>query len=55
MCLAYLAGKAQLRKSVTGSEGLVGLYGEVADNGWVRVQGELWKAPGSKLLSWEPG
>ena len=50
VCLAYLAGKAQLRKSVTGSEGLVGLYGEVADNGWVRVQGELWKAPGSEAF-----
>lgn len=46
--LAYLAGKAQLTKSVTGSEGLVGLYGDVVGGGWVRVNGELWKAPGSE-------
>lgn len=48
VCLAYLAGKAQMAKSVTGSEGLVGLYGETVGGGWVRVHSELWKAPGSE-------
>jgi membrane protein implicated in regulation of membrane protease activity len=29
-----------------GAESMVGERGEVTDDGWVRVQGELWKARG---------
>lgn len=40
--VAYLAGKAQLKKSATGQEGLIGSFGVVVDATRVRVLGELW-------------
>ncbi|MGD8563268.1 MAG: nodulation protein NfeD [Desulfarculaceae bacterium] len=48
--VAYLAGRAQLKKSVTGMEGLVGEKGVVFDSGRVRVQGELWRARSREAL-----
>lgn len=40
--VAFLAGRAQLKKSVTGSEGLVGSRGRVVDQTRVQIMGELW-------------
>ncbi len=51
--VAYLAGKAQLRKGVTGLEGLQGARAVVVDATRVRVQGELWRYRGPAGL--EPG
>ena len=34
------------RRPAVGVEALVGLVGERADDGWVRVNGELWRARG---------
>jgi|SRR6266700_1235921 len=36
-----------------GPESMVGERGEITDDGWVRVQGELWHARGASRL--EPG
>src|SRR5436305_11006392 len=36
-----------------GAEAMVGERGEVTEDGWVRVQGELWQARGAGQL--EPG
>ncbi len=33
-------------RPVVGAEALVGLVGEMTDDGWVRVNGELWRARG---------
>ncbi|MBU1157180.1 MAG: hypothetical protein KJ921_15095, partial [Proteobacteria bacterium] len=41
--VAYVAGRAQLAKSVTGREGLLGSAGVVVDAGRVRLLGELWR------------
>ncbi|MBU1274290.1 MAG: ATP-dependent Clp protease proteolytic subunit [Proteobacteria bacterium] len=51
--VAYVAGKAQLAKSVTGQEGLVGSVGVVVDAGRVRLLGELWSFTSPQPL--EPG
>ncbi|MCB2193014.1 MAG: nodulation protein NfeD [Deltaproteobacteria bacterium] len=51
--VAFLAGKAQLSKAVTGQEGLVGAAGVVVDAGRVRLMGELWRYNSSESL--EPG
>lgn len=51
--VAYLAGRAQLAKSVTGREGLVGSVGVVVDAGRVRTLGELWSYTSDRPL--EPG
>lgn len=51
--VAYLAGKAQLAKSVTGREGLLGTAGVVVDAGRVRLLGELWRYESNEPL--EPG
>jgi membrane-bound serine protease (ClpP class) len=55
--VAYLAGRAQLKKSVTGQEGLIGSRGVVVDQSRVRVLGELWGfksqaplAPGQEVV-----
>ncbi|KIX12174.1 NfeD family protein [Dethiosulfatarculus sandiegensis] len=48
--LAYLAGKAQMTKSITGMEGLVGEKGVVTSPGKVRIMGELWRARGTEGL-----
>jgi membrane-bound serine protease (ClpP class) len=44
--LAYLAGKAQLKQSDTGQEGLMGETAVVVDAARVMVMGELWNAEG---------
>ncbi|MCB2227392.1 MAG: nodulation protein NfeD [Desulfarculaceae bacterium] len=49
--VAYLAGKAQLAKGVTGLEGLVGARAEVVDDTRVRVLGELWRYRGPSGLA----
>ena len=36
------------RRPAVGVETLVGAVGEATDDGWVRVQGELWRAPGAE-------
>jgi membrane-bound serine protease (ClpP class) len=51
--IAYLAGKAQLVKSITGMEGLIGETGVVIGSGKVRVMGEIWRASGADGL--DPG
>lgn len=51
--VAYLAGKAQMAKSVTGKEGLLGAHGVVVDARRVRVLGELWSFTSDQSL--EPG
>ncbi len=51
--VAYVAGRAQLAKSVTGQEGLLGSEGEVVDAGRVRLLGELWRYTSPQPL--EPG
>ncbi|MCF8032944.1 MAG: nodulation protein NfeD [Desulfarculaceae bacterium] len=49
--VAYLAGKAQLAKGVTGVEGLVGTRAVVVDATRVRLLGELWRYQGPKGLA----
>jgi membrane-bound serine protease (ClpP class) len=48
IALVRLVLQAQRRRALTGAEGLVGLRGEAATElepeGWVSVQGELWRA-----------
>jgi membrane-bound serine protease (ClpP class) len=48
IALVRLVLQAQRRRALTGAEGLVGLRGEAATDlepeGWVSVQGELWRA-----------
>lgn len=48
IALVRLVLQAQRRRALTGAEGLVGLRGEAATElepeGWVAVQGELWRA-----------
>ena len=51
--VTWLAMRAQLRKTSTGSEGLVGQKGVVVSPGQVQVVGELWKAKSAQPL--EPG
>jgi len=51
--VAYVAGRAQLAKSVTGREGLLGSSGVVVDAGRVRLLGELWRYTSDRPL--EPG
>ncbi len=51
--VAFLAGRAQLSRTQTGLEGMVGQEGVVVDHKRVRVMGELWLAEGIKDL--EPG
>jgi len=51
--VAFLAGKAQLAKGVTGLEGLVGSRAVVVDASRVRLKGELWQYRGPVGL--EPG
>ncbi|MCF8097862.1 MAG: nodulation protein NfeD, partial [Desulfarculaceae bacterium] len=51
--VAYVAGRAQLAKSVTGREGLLGSAGVVVDAGRVRLLGELWRYASDRPL--EPG
>jgi membrane protein implicated in regulation of membrane protease activity len=34
------------RRPAVGAEALVGMIGDVTDDGWVRVNGELWRARG---------
>lgn len=62
--VAWLAGRAQFRKSITGAEGLVGQVGRVRTDGRVLVAGELWRAasegplrPGQevRVVKLEPG
>ena len=48
--VALLAGRAQLRKGITGLEGLVGEKAVVLDPGRVRVMGEIWRAQGADHL-----
>jgi membrane protein implicated in regulation of membrane protease activity len=36
-------------RAKVGPEAMVGEQGEVTEDGWVRVQGELWKAQGVGL------
>jgi membrane protein implicated in regulation of membrane protease activity len=36
------------RRSVVGAGALVGLVGDVDDDGFVRVNGELWRVRGAK-------
>lgn len=40
-------------KPRAGPEAMVGERGEITEDGWVRVQGELWKAQGTERF--EPG
>jgi membrane protein implicated in regulation of membrane protease activity len=35
------------RRPAVGAEALVGLVGEMTDENWVRVNGELWRARGA--------
>ena len=35
------------RRPVVGAQALVGLHGEIDDDGWARVNGELWRARGA--------
>ena len=51
--VTWLAMRAQLRKTSTGSEGLVGQKGVAVSPGQVQVVGELWKAKSAQPL--EPG
>jgi membrane-bound serine protease (ClpP class) len=48
IALVRLVLQAQRRRALTGAEGLVGVRGEAASElepeGWVSVQGELWRA-----------
>jgi len=48
IALVRMVIAAQRRQATTGSEGMVGLHGrsdtELAPEGWVRVQGETWRA-----------
>ncbi len=48
--VAWLAGRAQLRRSVTGQEGLIGQRAVVLDSGRVRVLGEIWRAESAEPL-----
>jgi len=48
--VTWLAMRAQLRKTSTGSEGLLGQRGVVVAPGRVRVLGELWRARSGKPL-----
>jgi len=48
--LLGFALKARKRKVVTGHEALVGVTGVVQDEGWIKVEGELWKAHSSVPL-----
>jgi membrane protein implicated in regulation of membrane protease activity len=36
------------RRPAVGAEALVGMIGEMADEEWVHVNGELWRARGAK-------
>ena len=35
------------RRAIVGLEALVGVVGEMTDDDWVRVNGELWRAHGA--------
>jgi membrane-bound serine protease (ClpP class) len=55
--VAFLAGRAQFSKGVTGMEGMVGARGQVVDKTRVRILGELWSyesqaplAPGQEVV-----
>jgi membrane-bound serine protease (ClpP class) len=55
--VAFLAGRAQIRRALTGSEGLVGQTAVAAGPDKVNLQGELWRAraetplaPGQKVV-----
>ena|SRR5438105_1289212 len=39
------------RRPAIGAEALVGAIAEVADDGWVRVHGELWRARGAEGMT----
>jgi membrane-bound serine protease (ClpP class) len=49
--LVRLVLEAQRRKATTGEAGMIGLVGEIAENGWVRVAGELWRAQAEQPLA----
>jgi len=52
--IVYLAAKAQVSKSTTGKEGLIGETGVVLKtlnpDGQISVHGEIWSASSSKTL-----
>ena len=54
MGIAGMAVRIHRRKSVTGTEALIGSHGEVLEDfeglGHVRVQGEIWQARSSLAL-----
>ncbi|MFH1060956.1 MAG: NfeD family protein, partial [Pseudomonadota bacterium] len=45
--VAWVAAKAQIARSVTGAEGLIGQRAVALDAGRVRVLGEIWRAKAS--------
>ena len=55
LALVRLVVRAQLRQPTTGMEGLVGISGEATTDldpeGWVIVQGELWRARAEETLA----
>lgn len=42
--VTYLAVRSQIRRASTGQEGMVGMVGLVAEQGKVKIMGELWQA-----------
>jgi membrane-bound serine protease (ClpP class) len=53
--LVRLVLRAQRRRASTGNAGIVGLAGtadtELSPEGWVRVQGEIWRAVSEETVS----
>jgi len=55
IALVRMVVAAQRRKATTGAEGMAGRRGtaetELAPEGWVRVQGEMWRAVAEEPLA----
>ncbi|MFH1034260.1 MAG: nodulation protein NfeD [Pseudomonadota bacterium] len=49
--VAYVAGRAQHKRSVTGQEGLIGQRGVMLDAGHARVLGEIWRVRSDQPLT----
>ncbi|MBI5524627.1 MAG: nodulation protein NfeD [Desulfarculus sp.] len=49
--VAYVAGRAQTRRSVTGQEGLLGQRGVMLDPGRARLLGEIWRVRAATPLN----